>query len=51
MVERLRSLKTGIRRTEERIQEFETKYQMPTEEFLRRFENDEFQHRLDMEFD
>ncbi|MFB2894614.1 hypothetical protein ACE1CI_17025 [Aerosakkonemataceae cyanobacterium BLCC-F50] len=49
--ERLRSLEAGIRRTEERIQEFEAKYQMSTEEFLRRFENDEFQHRLDMEFD
>ncbi|MFB2878753.1 hypothetical protein [Floridanema aerugineum] len=49
--ERLRSLEAGIRRTEERIQEFEAKYQMSTEEFLRRFEKDEFQHRLDMEFD
>ena len=48
---RIASLKDGIRRTEERIQEFESKYQMSTEEFLRRFENDELQHRLDMEFD
>ncbi len=48
---RIASLKDGIRRTEERLQEFESKYQMSTEEFLRRFENDELQHRLDMEFD
>jgi len=48
---RIASLKDGIRRTEERINEFEDKYKMSTEEFLRRFENDEFQHRLDMEFD
>ncbi|MFB2935677.1 hypothetical protein ACE1B6_10525 [Aerosakkonemataceae cyanobacterium BLCC-F154] len=48
---RIASLKDGIRRTEERINEFESKYQMSTEEFLRRFENDEIQHRLDMEFD
>ncbi|MFB2972109.1 hypothetical protein ACE1CD_24380 [Aerosakkonema sp. BLCC-F183] len=48
---RIASLKDGIQRTEERLQEFESKYQMSTEEFLRRFENDELQHRLDMEFD
>jgi predicted DNA-binding protein YlxM (UPF0122 family) len=48
---RMASLEDGIRRTEERIKEFEGKYQMSTEEFLRRFENDELQHRLDMEFD
>jgi hypothetical protein len=47
----LRLLTDGIRRTEERIKEFETKYQLSTEEFLRRFENDEIQHSLDMEFD
>jgi hypothetical protein len=47
----LRLLSDGIQRTEERIQEFEAKYQLSTEEFLRRFENDELQHRLDMEFD
>jgi len=51
LAERLRALEDGIRRTEERIQEFETKYQLSTEEFLRRFENDEIQHSVDMEFD
>ena len=51
LAERLQRLEAGIRRTEERLHEFETKYQMTTEEFLRRFENDEITHRLDMEFD
>ncbi len=48
---RIASLSDGIQRTEERLREFEAKYQLSTEEFLRRFENDELQHRLDMEFD
>lgn len=49
--ERLRDIENGIRRTEERLHEFEAKYQMSTDEFLRRFENGEITHRLDMEFD
>lgn len=51
LAERLQRLEAGIRRTEERLKEFETKYQMTTEEFLHRFETDEITHRLDMEFD
>ena len=47
----MQRLEDGIRRTEQRLKKFETKYQMTTEEFLRRFENDEITHRLDMEFD
>lgn len=47
----LHLLSEGIKRTEEHIQEFEAKYQLSTEEFIRRFENDEIQHSLDMEFD
>ncbi|MCL1470015.1 hypothetical protein [Argonema antarcticum] len=46
---RLRSLEDGIRRTEERIKEFESKYQMSTEEFLRRYENDEIQETLEID--
>lgn len=46
---RIASLKDGIRRTEERIKEFESKYQMSTEEFLRRYENDEIQETLDLD--
>ena len=51
LVERLRSLENGIKRTQERINYFENKYEMGTEEFLSRFENDELQHRLDRSFD
>ncbi|MFB2921297.1 hypothetical protein [Aerosakkonema funiforme] len=47
--ERVASLKNGIQRTEERIKEFENKYQMPTEEFLRRYENDEIQETLEID--
>ena len=47
--QRMASLKDGIRRTEERIKEFESKYQMSTEEFLRRYENDEIQETLELD--
>jgi hypothetical protein len=49
--ERIESLEKGIQRTQQRLQEFETKYELSTIEFLRRFANDEIQHRLDLEFD
>lgn len=35
--ERLQSVAVGIKRTEERIQEFETKYKLSTEEFITQF--------------
>ncbi len=47
----LKQLNDSIQQTKERIENFEAKYQMSTEEFLRRWENDEIQHRIDMEFD
>jgi hypothetical protein len=47
--ERLHSIKTGIQRTEERIQEFEAKYKLSTDEFIRRFNNDEFSHSFDFD--
>jgi hypothetical protein len=43
----LRLLETGLRRTEQRLQAFEEKYDLPTREFLRRYENDEFSETLD----
>ncbi|HQU32174.1 MAG: hypothetical protein HRU72_06640 [Planctomycetia bacterium] len=43
----LRLLETGIRRTEERLKEFEEKYQMLTHDFLSRYENDEFKETMD----
>jgi len=46
---RIASLEDGIRRTEEHLQEFQGKYQMSTEEFLRRYENDEIQETLEID--
>lgn len=43
----LRLLETGIRQTEERLQEFEKKYQMLTQDFISRYENDEFEETMD----
>ena len=43
----LRLLEAAIRRTEQRLQEFEARYQLPTDEFIRRFENDEFKETLE----
>lgn len=47
--ERLHSIEAGINRTQERLQEFETKYQLLTEEFIKRFNNDELTHNLDFD--
>jgi hypothetical protein len=40
-------LEAGIRRTEERLTVFEAKYELPTVEFIRRYENDEFEETLE----
>jgi hypothetical protein len=45
----LQSVKAGIKKTEERIQEFETKYQLSTEEFISSFNNDELSHSFDFD--
>jgi hypothetical protein len=42
-------VETGIKRTEERIKAVETQYQLSTEEFLTRFNNDELEHSLDFD--
>ncbi|MCC5661983.1 hypothetical protein LC608_34635 [Nostoc sp. XA010] len=47
--ERLQSVTAGIKRTEERIQEFETKYQLSTQEFITQFNNDELSHNFDFD--
>jgi deoxyribodipyrimidine photolyase-like uncharacterized protein len=47
--ERLSNIEAGIKRTEERIKEFEAKYQLSTGEFIRRFNNDEFPHSFDFD--
>ena len=47
--ERLQTVTAGIKKTEERLQEFETKYQLSTEEFITRFNNGEFSHSFDFD--
>ena len=47
--ERLQTVTAGIKKTEERLQAFETKYQLSTEEFITRFNNDEFSHSFDFD--
>ena len=47
--ERLQTVTAGIKKTEERLQVFETKYQLSTEEFITRFNNDEFSHSFDFD--
>lgn len=47
--EELRSLLDGIRRTEERLREFEKKYQLSTDDFLQRYQNDEFEETLELD--
>jgi hypothetical protein len=42
-----RDVEVGIQKTELRLQEFELRHQMSTAEFIRRYENDEFQETLE----
>ena len=49
IAEALRSTEAGIQRTTQRLQDFEEKYQLSTEAFLRRYENDEFQETLELD--
>lgn len=43
----LRLLEAGIQRTEQRLREFEAEHEMSTQEFIRRFEADEFEETLE----
>ncbi|MGK7925363.1 MAG: hypothetical protein AB4290_08975 [Spirulina sp.] len=47
--ERLQSTIAGIKRTEERIQAFEMKYQLSTEEFISKFNSDRLSHSFDFD--
>jgi hypothetical protein len=47
--QRLLSIEAGIKRTKERLQEFETKYQLSTEEFIKQFNNDQLSHSFDFD--
>ena len=49
LAERLTDIQDGIKITETRIQAFEKKYQLSTEEFLQRFNNDELNHSFDFD--
>ncbi|MBI1877332.1 MAG: hypothetical protein HYR94_03705 [Chloroflexi bacterium] len=44
----LRLLQAGVQRTEQRLSEFEAKYQLATAEFIRRYEADEFEETLEL---
>jgi hypothetical protein len=44
----LRLLQAGIHRAEQRLSEFEEKYQLATLEFIRRYEADEFEETLEL---
>ncbi len=43
----LRLLEAGIRRTEQRLHEFEQRYGLPSAEFVHRYERDELEESLD----
>jgi len=45
----LQLLAHSIQRTESRLREFEDKHQLSIEEFLRRYENDEFSETLELD--
>lgn len=45
----LRLMEAGIRRTEERLQEFEQKYRLGTQDFIARYENDQMEETLDFD--
>ena len=47
--ERLHSIEAGIKRTKERLQQFETKYQLSTDAFIQCFNNDELSHSFDFD--
>jgi hypothetical protein len=47
--ERLDNLNNGIKITQQRLQEFEIKYQLSTADFLDKFNNDQLQHSFDFD--
>ena len=49
IAEALRSTEAGIQLTAQRLRDFEEKYQLSTEVFLHRYENDEFQETLELD--
>ncbi len=45
----LRLLEAGVRRTEQRLLEFEEKYSLGTQKFISRYENDELEETMDFD--
>ncbi len=45
----LRLTEAGIRRTEQRLLEFEEKYDLGTQDFITRYENDEMKETIDFD--
>lgn len=45
----LRLMEAGIRRTEQRLLEFEEKFHLGTEDFIVRYENDEMKETIDFD--
>ena len=43
----LRLLEAGIRRSQQKLQEFQARYELTTEEFLRRYENNQLEETLE----
>jgi len=44
----LRLLEAGIRRTQQRLREFESQYDLSSAEFIRRYEQDELEETLQL---
>jgi hypothetical protein len=44
----LRLVEAGIRRTEEKVEEFEARYGLPTAELIRRYERGELEETLEL---
>ena len=49
LLNELRLLDAGMRRTEQRLSEFEAKYHLATKDFISRYENDEIKETLDFD--
>jgi hypothetical protein len=47
--ERLSSIDAGIQQTQEHLKEFENQYQLSTQEFIDKFNNDELPHSFDFD--
>ena len=45
----LRLMQAGLRRTEQRLLEFEEKYHLKTEDFISRYEKDEMEETIDFD--